>query len=298
MPMTMSDGDHGGVGGGKIRTLSSAANQEAWELRRGLDDYCTYESRAISGTGSAQGAEPHDDASAGIRTGLNAWRGLVCDLSEAIAEADDALDGGHRPLPGADDEGEQLHDVGQLGLDAPPAALDLPAEPPVAAGRAADEGDERGEDQQRHAHVAHHRDEQAGPDRGGEGGGGPQELLEPELLVGQGAARPGQTAPHRLRRRAQPLQHVPRRADGRQQHRRDRAPVGVGRTHAQQARGRGRGVDVGGEPVGQREAATAQRRGDQEQAAGRHESGEGSQVDAHRSTRFSSGRRPSRSMSR
>lgn len=91
MPMTMSDGDPGGVGGGKIRTLSSAANQEAWELRRGLDDYCTYESRTISGTSSAQGAEPHDDASVGIRTSLNAWKGLVCDLSEAIAEADDAL---------------------------------------------------------------------------------------------------------------------------------------------------------------------------------------------------------------
>ena len=91
MAMMVDDGDPGGVGGGKIRTLSSAANQEAWDLRRGLDDYCTYKNRNISGTSDAQGAKPHDDASVGIRTSLNTWKGLVCDLSEAIAEADDAL---------------------------------------------------------------------------------------------------------------------------------------------------------------------------------------------------------------
>ncbi|ADK68619.1 conserved hypothetical protein [Olsenella uli DSM 7084] len=84
-------GDPGGVGGGRIRSLSAAASQEAWEMRKGLDGYCTYRSRAISGTSDAQGAGPHDDASAGIAAGLSAWRGLVSDLSGAIAEADAAL---------------------------------------------------------------------------------------------------------------------------------------------------------------------------------------------------------------
>ena len=49
-------GDPGGVGGGRIRSLSAAASQEAWEMRKGLDGYCTYRSRAISGTSDAHGA--------------------------------------------------------------------------------------------------------------------------------------------------------------------------------------------------------------------------------------------------
>ena len=60
-------------------------------MRKGLDGYCTYRSRAISGTSDAQGAGPHDDASADIAAGLSAWRGLVSDLSGAIAEAAAAL---------------------------------------------------------------------------------------------------------------------------------------------------------------------------------------------------------------
>ena len=136
-----------------------------------------------------------DRAAAHVRQG----QGELVD-QVAGSEPDDALDGGDGALPGADDEGEQLHDVGQLGLDAPPTSLDLLAEPPVAAGRAADQGDESRDAEQRHAHVTHHRDEQTGPDRDGEGRDGPQELLEPEPLVAQGAARSRQPAPHRLRR--------------------------------------------------------------------------------------------------
>ena len=107
----------------------------------------------------------------------------------APSEVDDALNGGHGPLPSPDDEGQQLHDVGQLDLDAPSSALDLSAEPPVAAGRPADQGHEGRDRQQRHAHMTHHRGQQPGTDREGEGGRRPQELLQSKLLVSQGVAR-------------------------------------------------------------------------------------------------------------
>lgn len=69
MPMTMSDGDPGGVGGGKIRTLSSAANQEAWELRRGLDDYSrpTPPGCSLRLPGGCAGRFPTASASCGCR---------------------------------------------------------------------------------------------------------------------------------------------------------------------------------------------------------------------------------------
>ena len=196
------------------------------------------------------------------------------------SEVDDALNGGDGPLSGPDDEGQQLHDVGQLDLDAPSSTLDLPAEPPVAAGRPTDQGHEGGDHQQRHAHMTHHRGQQPNTDREGEGGRGPQELLQSKLLVGQGVARSRQPMPHRLRRRSQPLEHVAGRTDGRQKHGRDRAPrapIGVRRMRPQQARDRGLVVDVGGETVLQRGATAPQRRDDQEHSARRREAGQGSQ---------------------
>ena len=104
----------------------------------------------------------------------------------ASPERNDAFDGGHGSLTGPHGQGEELDDVGQLGLDSRQPFRHGPAEPPVAGGSPGHGGQDGQDDECRNVD---------GPDQGRQSTGcqdeeerrrRPQDLLEAELVQAKG----------------------------------------------------------------------------------------------------------------
>ena len=217
----------------------------------------------------------------------------------AAPQGHDPLNGGDRPLARAHHQREELDDVGQLRLDAGPAPLDLPAEPPVAPRRPGQGRQQRGRDEGRGVDRAHERQEHAAAQGRHQARARPDQLLEAQLLVPQRPAGALQPPSDRRGRGAAPLQDPGGADEGADQGGADRAGVLRRGGRAQQARGPRAPVDVGRQPVREPDAAPPQGGQDQEDPDGGQEPrARPDRLRAHRSTRSSSGSRPRRSMRR